>query len=61
MPHTPFPQLALGARIQFALNGMLLIFMAEFLLALPHSVSARSALVMVDGDGGLPNVAHGSL
>lgn len=47
VPHTPFPQLAWNAHIQFALNEMLCILMTELLLALPRSVSTRSALVMV--------------
>ena len=47
VPHTPFPQLAWSARIQFALNGMLCILMTKLPLALPRSVSTRTALVMV--------------
>lgn len=47
IPHTPFPRLALSAHIQAVLNGMLFILMAVLLLTLPHTVSARSALVML--------------
>lgn len=47
VPHTPFPRLTLGAHIQLVLNGMLFILMALLPLALPHNVSARSALVML--------------
>ncbi|MBF7731085.1 hypothetical protein [Pseudomonas sp. N040] len=46
VPHTPFPRLALGAHIQFAINGMLFILMAVLLISLPHAVSARAAFVM---------------
>lgn len=47
VPNTPFPRLALGAHIQMVTNGMLLIVMATLLLALPHNVGPRSALVML--------------
>lgn len=47
IPHTPFPRLALSAHIQAVLNGMLFTLMAMLLLTLPHSVSTRSALVML--------------
>lgn len=47
IPHTPFPRLALSAHIQAVLNGMLFTLMAVLLLALPHKVSARSALIML--------------
>ena len=47
VPHAPFSRLALSAHIQCILNGMLFILMALLLLALPHNVSAHSALVML--------------
>lgn len=51
IPHTPFPRLALGAHIQFTLNGILFIVMAVLLLALPHNVSGRSASIMLVAAG----------
>ena len=47
VPHTPYPRLALGAHIQFATNGMLLIVLAVLLLKLPHRVGPKSIWVMV--------------
>lgn len=47
VPHTPFPRLALGAHIQFELNGMLFVVMALLLLAVPNNVGPRSATVML--------------
>jgi (hydroxyamino)benzene mutase len=46
VPHTPYPRLALGAHIQFELNGLLLIVMAALLLKFAHDVGPRSILVM---------------
>ena len=46
VPHTPYPRLALGAHIQFELNGLLLIVMAALLLKFEHDVGPRSILVM---------------
>ena len=47
VPATPHPRLALGAHIQFEINGMLLIVMATALLALPHAIGRKSILVMI--------------
>lgn len=47
VPGTPHPRLALGAHIQFEINGMLLIVLATTLLALPHTVGRKSILVMI--------------
>jgi hydroxylaminobenzene mutase len=47
VPSTPHPRLALGAHIQLVSNGMLFIIQATCLLALPHSVGAKSIRVMV--------------
>jgi (hydroxyamino)benzene mutase len=47
VPATPYPRLALGAHIQFVLNGMLFIVLATALLALPHRVGLKSIWVMV--------------
>lgn len=46
VPHTPYPRLALGAHIQFELNGLLLIVMAALLLKFDHDVGPRSIFVM---------------
>jgi hydroxylaminobenzene mutase len=46
VPATPYPRLALGAHIQFLLNGMLFIVLATALLALPHRVGLKSIWVM---------------
>lgn len=47
VPATPYPRLALGAHIQFMVNGMLFIVLATALLALPHAVGPKSVRVMV--------------
>jgi hypothetical protein len=47
VPHTPYPRLALGAHVQFIINGMLLIVLATLLLALPHRVGAKSVVAMI--------------
>jgi hydroxylaminobenzene mutase len=47
VPATPHPRLALGAHIQFVINGMLFIILAIALLALPHSVGLKSVWIMV--------------
>jgi hypothetical protein len=47
VPHTPYPRLALGAHVQFIINGMLLIVLATLLLALPHLVGAKSVVAMI--------------
>jgi hypothetical protein len=46
VPATPYPRLALGAHIQFVLNGMLFIALATVLLVIPHQVGPRSIRVM---------------
>lgn len=46
VPHTPYPRLALGAHVQFELNGLLLIVMAVLLLKFEHDVGPRSIRVM---------------
>jgi hydroxylaminobenzene mutase len=40
VPATPHPRLALGAHIQFVLNGMLFIALATVLLTLSQQVGA---------------------
>ena len=47
VPATPFPRLALGAHIQFMVNGMLFVIMATMLIALPNAVGSRSLRLMV--------------
>jgi hydroxylaminobenzene mutase len=47
VPATPYPRLALGAHIQFVLNGMLFIALATILLTLSHQVGPKSIRVMV--------------
>ena len=47
VPATPWPRLALGAHIQFMVNGMLFAIMATMLIALPNAVGPRSLRVMV--------------
>ena len=47
VPATPYPRLALGAHIQFVLNGMLFIALATVLLTLSHQVGPKSIRVMV--------------
>lgn len=47
VPGTPHPRLALGAHIQFELNGMLFIVLATALLTLPHAVGLKSVWVMI--------------
>lgn len=47
VPATPFPRLALGAHIQFMVNGMLFSVLGIALLALPHAVGPKSVRVMV--------------
>jgi len=47
VPHTPFPRLALTAHVQFESNGMLIIILAILLIAFPHRVGTKSALVML--------------
>lgn len=47
VPHTPFPRLALGAHIQFMVNGMLFITMALVLLTTANNVGSRSASIML--------------
>lgn len=44
---TPFPRLALGAHVQFVMNGILFILLAGLLLTLPHNVGRRSIMVML--------------
>ncbi len=46
-PLTPYPRLALGAHIQFVLNGMLLVVLAVVVLQVPHRAGPRSVCVMV--------------
>lgn len=47
VPSTPYPRLALGAHIQFMVNGMLFAALATMLIALPNAVGPRSLRVMV--------------
>ena len=47
VPATPLPRLALGAHIQFMVNGMLFAIMAIMLIALPNAVGPRSLRAMV--------------
>ncbi len=47
VPATPLPRLALGAHIQFMVNGMLFAIMATMLIALPNAVGPRSLRAMV--------------
>lgn len=47
VPATPYPRLALGAHIQFMVNGMLFTILAITLLALPHAIGPKSVRVMV--------------
>ena len=47
VPATPYPRLALGAHIQFMVNGMLFTILAIALLALPHAIGPKSVRVMV--------------
>jgi (hydroxyamino)benzene mutase len=47
VPATPHPRLALGAHIQFVLNGMLFIALATVLSTLSHQVGPKSIRVMV--------------
>lgn len=47
VPATPFPRLALGAHIQFMVNGMLFSVLGIALLALPHAVGPKSVRVML--------------
>jgi hydroxylaminobenzene mutase len=46
IPMAPHPRLALGAHIQFVLNGMLLMVLATALLSLPHRVGLKSTWIM---------------
>jgi hypothetical protein len=46
VPAAPYPRLALGAHIQFVLNGMLFIALATVLLTLSHQVGPKSIRVM---------------
>ena len=46
-PLTPYPRLALGAHIQFEMNGMLLALLAVLLLKVPHGVGRKSVRVVV--------------
>jgi len=47
VPGTPHPRLALGAHIQFMVNGMLFMVLATAMLALPHGIGLRSVRVML--------------
>jgi (hydroxyamino)benzene mutase len=47
VPLAPFPRLALGAHIQFELNGILYIIVAVLLLKLPHAVGRKSIVVIL--------------
>jgi hydroxylaminobenzene mutase len=47
VPHTPYPRLALGAHIQFVINGILFIAMATLLLKVSHHVGPKSAWAML--------------
>jgi hydroxylaminobenzene mutase len=47
VPHTPYPRLALGAHIQFVINGILFIAMATLLLKVSHHVGPKSAWTML--------------
>lgn len=47
VPATPWPRLALGAHIQFVVNGMLFAIMATMLISLPNAVGPQSLRVMV--------------
>lgn len=47
VPGTPHPRLALGAHIQFMVNGMLFMVLATSILALPHGIGLRSVRVML--------------
>ncbi len=47
VPATPYPRLALGAHIQFMVNGMLFSVLAIALLALPNATGPRSLRVMM--------------
>ena len=46
VPATPHPRLALGAHIQFMVNGMLFTVLATALLALPNTVGPWSLRLM---------------
>lgn len=47
VPHTPFPRLALGAHIQFVLNGAFLMILAIAVLKLDHAMGLWSARVFL--------------
>ena len=47
VPSTPHPRLALGAHIQFMVNGMLFMLLALALLSQSHSVGPRSVGMML--------------
>lgn len=46
-PLTPYPRLALGAHIQFVLNGMLFVVLSVVVLTVPHRAGPKSVRVMV--------------
>lgn len=47
IPMTPFPRLALGAHIQYEVNGMLLILIALVLLKVPSNVGPKTIGLMI--------------
>lgn len=46
-PLTPYPRLAVGAHIQFEMNGLLFAVLGILLLQLPHRVGGKAVWVMV--------------
>lgn len=46
-PLTPYPRLALGAHIQFEINGLLFVVLGILLLKLPHRVADSTVWVTV--------------
>jgi (hydroxyamino)benzene mutase len=46
-PLTPYPRLAVGAHIQFEMNGLLFVVLGILLLKLPHRVGSKAVWVMV--------------
>jgi (hydroxyamino)benzene mutase len=46
-PLTPYPRLALGAHIQFVMNGMMFVVLAMVVLNVPHRAGTKSVRVML--------------
>lgn len=49
VPIAPYPRLAVGAHLQFVMNGILIMVQGMALLTLSHQVGARSMTVMIVG------------